>query len=82
MALLVKNLPASAGDMGDLGLNPGLARSPGGGHGNALGIAWSISQQESLLGYSPQGLKESDTAKVTEDAPRSLLPHFTHVEFL
>ena len=31
-----KNLPASAGDMGDTGSIPGLGRSPGGGHGNPL----------------------------------------------
>ena len=34
MALVVKNLPASAGDVKDKGLIPGLVRSPGGGHGN------------------------------------------------
>ena len=33
---MVKNLPAKAGDIGDVGLIPGLGRSPGGGHGNAL----------------------------------------------
>ena len=36
MALLVKNLPANAGDMKDTGSIPGLGRSPGGGHGNPL----------------------------------------------
>ena len=34
MAPLVKNSPASAGDIRDLSLNPGLGRSPGGGCGN------------------------------------------------
>ena len=33
---VVKNLPASAGDAGDLGLIPGLGRSPGGGDGSPL----------------------------------------------
>ena len=33
---LVKNLPASTGDARDLGLIPGLERSPGGGNGNPL----------------------------------------------
>ena len=32
----VKNLPASAGDTGDLGLIPELGRSPGRGNGNPL----------------------------------------------
>ena len=36
MALVVKNLPASAGDTKDLGLIHELGRSPGGGHGNLL----------------------------------------------
>ena len=36
VALVVKNLPASAGNIRDAGLIPGLGRSPGGGHGNAL----------------------------------------------
>ena len=30
---VVKNLPATAGDLGSV---PGLGRSPGGGHGNTL----------------------------------------------
>ena len=34
--LVVKNLPAGAGDMRDSGLVPGSGRSPGGGHGNPL----------------------------------------------
>ena len=34
--LLVKNQPASARDMGDLGSIPGSGRCPGGGHGNPL----------------------------------------------
>ena len=34
MALVVKNLPASVGDIKDVGSIPGSERSPGGGHGN------------------------------------------------
>ena len=34
--LVVKNLPAQAGDIRDAGSIPGSARSPGGGHGNPL----------------------------------------------
>ena len=33
---VVKNPPANAGDSGDMGLIPGLRRSPGGGNGNPL----------------------------------------------
>ena len=36
VALVVKTPPASAGDIRDSGLIPGLGRNPGGGHGNAL----------------------------------------------
>ena len=36
MALAVKNLPASTGDIRDVGSIPGLERSPGGGHGYPL----------------------------------------------
>ena len=36
MAKVVKNLPAKAGDIRDLGSIPGSGRSPGGGHGNPL----------------------------------------------
>ena len=34
--VVVKNLPAKAGDAGDAGSIPGLGRSPGGGCGNPL----------------------------------------------
>ena len=36
MALVIKNLPANAGDIRDKGLIPGLGRSLGGGNGNRL----------------------------------------------
>ena len=34
--LVVKNPPANAGEMTDVGSIPGLGRSPGGEHGNSL----------------------------------------------
>ena len=36
MVLVVKNLPANAGDIRDTCLIPGSGKSPGGGHGNPL----------------------------------------------
>ena len=36
MALVVKNSPASAGDIRDTGSIPRSGRPPGGGHGNTL----------------------------------------------
>ena len=43
MALVVKNPPASAGGVRDMGSVLGVRRSSGGGHGNPLRIlAWRI----------------------------------------
>ena len=52
--LVVKNLPASAGDVRDLGLIPGLQRSPGGGHGDPFKYSCLENPhgQRSLAGYS------------------------------
>ena len=36
VGLVVKNLPATAGDARDVGSIPGLGRSPGEGNGNPL----------------------------------------------
>ena len=36
VALVVKNLPANAGDIRDVNLIPGLGRSPGIGNGNPI----------------------------------------------
>ena len=36
MAVLIKNSPAKAGDISDVGLIPGMGRSPGEGNGNPL----------------------------------------------
>ena len=45
----------SACSAGDLGLIPGLGRSPGGGHGNPLQYSCLENPhgQRSLVGYSP-----------------------------
>ena len=47
---------------GDLGLIPGLGRSPGGGHGNPLQYSCLENPhgQRSLVDYSPWGRRESD----------------------
>ena len=36
MVLVVKNLPANAENVRDVGFIPGLGKSPGGGHRNSL----------------------------------------------
>ena len=67
VVLVVKNLPANAGNTGDEGLIPGSERSPGEGNSNPL--------QYSCLG-SPMGkrawrsnlmeVKESDTTELLQ----------------
>ena len=59
VAQVVKNPPASAGDIGDLGSTPGLGRSPGEGNGNPLQYSClEISMERgALVGYSPWGYK-------------------------
>ena len=55
----------SACNAGDLGSIPGLERSPGGGHGNPLQYSCleDLCGQQSLVGYSQRGHKESDTTE-------------------
>ena len=53
-ALVVKNPPASAGDVRDTGSVPESERSRGEGNGNPLSVlAWRIRRTEELVGYSP-----------------------------
>ena len=55
----------SACNVGDLGLIPGLGRSPGEGHGNPLQYSCleNLHGERSLVGYSPWGHKELDTTE-------------------
>ena len=55
----------SACSVGDLGSIPALGRSPGGRHGNPLQYSHLENRhgQRSLVGYGPQGHKESDTTE-------------------
>ena len=63
-SVVVKNPPANAGDIRDVGSIPGSGRSPGEGNGNHSSIlAWKSHGQRSLAGYSPKGHKESDTTQ-------------------
>ena len=64
VALVVKNLPANAGDIRGMGSIPGSRRPPGGGHGNLLQFLPGDSQgQRSLVGHSPQGRKSQARLK-------------------
>ena len=67
---MVKNLPANAGDVG---LILGSGTSPGGGHGNPLQYCCLENLVErSLVGYSPQCLKESDMSEAIAAAAANL----------
>ena len=69
MVLVVKNLPASAGDIRDVGSIPGSGRSLEEGMvtNSSIGVggAGESCGQRSLVGYSPQGGKESDTKSLS-----------------
>ena len=62
MALVVKDPPANAGDVRELGLISGWRRSPGGGQGNPF-LPGESHGQKSLVGCSPWGHTKSDTTK-------------------
>ena len=57
---MVKNPLASAGDVRDTGLIPGLERSPGGGHGNPL----QYSCLENPMDRGPGGLQSTGLQRV------------------
>ena len=65
MALVLKNLTASAGDVRDVGSILGSGRSPGGGHGIPVLLPGESHGQRSLVGYRPWHREESDTTEVT-----------------
>ena len=62
-ALVEKNPPPNAGDMRDVGLIPGLGRSPGGGHGTAL-------QYSCLENLMDRGAWWATAHRVTKSWPR------------
>ena len=64
---MVKEWPASAGDVGDEGSIPRLGRSPGEGHGNPLqdSCLENPHGQRILVGYSPYGCKELNMTEMT-----------------
>ena len=67
VALVVKSLPAKAGDIRDAGLIPGSGRPPGGGNGNPLQyFAWRIQWTEEPGGLQPLGCTGFNTTEITE----------------
>ena len=59
VALVVKNLPASARDIRDTGSIPGSGRSPGGGHGDPL-------QNSCLENPMDRGARRATVHRVTK----------------
>ena len=63
LALVLKDSPANAGDMGPV---PELGRLPGGGRAtHSSSLDWRIHGHRRLAGYNPSGHKESDTTVAT-----------------
>ena len=60
---MVKNTPANAGDIRDLGSIPGLGKSPEGGHGNPL-------QYSCLENSMDRGAWRAMTRRVTKGLTR------------
>ena len=66
VALVVKNLPANAGDRRDVGLIPGLGRSLEGGMATCSSIlAWRIPHGQRSLWAMVCGMAEWDTTEAT-----------------
>ena len=66
VVLVVKNLPANAGELRDADSIPGSLRSPGGGHVNPpVFLPGESRGQRNLVGYSPLGCKELDMTVAT-----------------
>ena len=60
---MVKNLPANAGDAGNVGLIAGSGRSPGGGHGKRF----QCSYRENPWTEEPGGLQSVGSQTVEKD---------------
>ena len=66
MALVVKNLPANAGDIRDVGLILGSGRSPEEGMATHSSIlAWRIPRTEEPGGFTVYRVAESDMTEAT-----------------
>ena len=68
---VVKNPPATAGDIRDLGLIPASWRSSGGGNGNPL--QYSCMKNPTDERGCPLGLKEPDMTEATQEAHMPVL---------
>ena len=66
VAIVVRNPPANAGDIREVGSIPVLGRSPGGGHGNSLQYSCLETPMDRGAWQTiVHGVAESDTTEVT-----------------
>ena len=69
MVLVIRKLPANAGDIRDAVSVPGLGGPPGGGHGNSLQSSCLENPMDrETSGATVYGVVELDTTEVTECA--------------
>ena len=83
---MVKNLPANAGDTGDLGLIPGSGRSPGEKNGNPLQYSCLENpgrgaSQASVYGVAKNWTQLSDWTHTTQAVSHSLSPGFPRLNY-
>ena len=62
---MVKNSPANAGDIRDMGSIPGSGRSPGEGNGNPLQYSCLENPTDRVWNATVHGVTESDMTEVT-----------------
>ena len=81
--LVVKNLPAKAGEVRDAGSIPGLGRSPGEGNGNPLQYSCLENPMDrgAWRATVHRGRKKSDTTQVTQHAGRHVKTWGSKLEF-
>ena len=72
--LVVKNPPANAGDARDMGLIPGLGRSPGVGNGNPLQYSGLENPTEVKLPTSAGSLKKQESSRKTSISALLTIP--------
>ena len=78
VALVVKNLLANAGDIRDVGLIPGLGRSPGGGNGTPLQYSCLENSMSRSGGLQSMGLQRVRHDWVIEHT----YPFITQVKYI
>ena len=76
VALVVKNLPANAGDSREAGSIPGLGRSPGVGNGNPLQYSCLENSQREAQRATVHGVTKSQTRLSMHPvtSPKTLFP--------